>query len=1138
MDLSTIETLSTNLVNGTDRKKRQEAEDFFKKFSQRKDFLNACIEILDTSQNSYLLWWVGTEMGKHFVVHFHSYESLSLEKYQKVLLKFLEKRWESLEHYVLVVYFVTFSKIVKLNWDDPNQHNIVKTIYDSIDCNNELNLLVILRIMYHLVEQFDLIIYERETLLEYHQRSSSFRDNSLFQIYEFAVSILSKYEEDFVVQMQEEKHNEVFRKLVSYAFALFSRCLSYSFRGNSPERVEPASDRHLIWLPHKWFQIIADRQVVGLAYNYYDNSQDLGPVCLRAIFHLCSIHQSVLSECEKGDQFITQIVEGLLSVIQNQKIISKFKKQSKTESMPLYLVENFHELCKVIYKIQINFPIKNLLKIGSFLELVEEFTEITYISFQNIDFQNSEYYLLHFWGKIGNSIKLFHNPNSSNKDNNKYNNENGNDLKLLKNYLFEILKTFLQILLEEIKLEEREEEIIEDFENPFDENSRFLINLEPLSWIGLSNYPETATLLNELFDKSFNMYKKSMIKQSGSPHCKIHGTQLSIFLYYIGELLVSKRSHSTKNNKHRELIDTELSIKIFQLIEWNDSFLYQSEQEGIDLLEIGIIKFLINFSSIYLKSRFSEQSIVYENFKNRLKISNKIELLSVIFNKVINNFKNWTKNEQIIKSNLLLFSKISQMYRTGRLILKLQNINNLFLYHTSFNFPFLDYYSDKKWYRSNFYKILSKLLFLEDQKSTIQERFFYFVKPFEKKAQQITQIMENDSNNNNNNTNINDNNTQNKQKMIIGFIKDIKGMLQAIPNPTCFCAFFDWVFPNYTELFHNIFNHYSDSYLIVINCLKFWKELTTNTTNRIKFPSYSPNGVYLFQIITTNIYKFCLHLTNKSNSQSNINQNNNRFQNNSKLNFTDNQILNCFRLIVETLCSALSAEYINLGVFELYKDDTLQKLIHLILNFSLSFSIPKMLPYPKLYVAYYSFIQILSNVLIKQLLIIEDQLFVDLFQSLIFGLELINEEVWDDCFTSLNSILEFYFINHNNKYNRNEETKYLALNLDLYFEKNSDLLPYLLKTLMNKIILEYKYDKSLIIKPILPLLFICQNEFIQYTEQIVSRVHKSQQSVVANIIQQVGLDINENLEFANREKFEKQVHEFRKEIRKFDVHEK
>ncbi|KAJ6241569.1 exportin 7 [Anaeramoeba flamelloides] len=1131
MDLSTIETLSTNLVTGTDSNKRQEAEEFFDNFSQRKDFLSECHEILKTSKHSELLWWVGKEMGKHFVVHLHSYESLDLFYYQKMILTFLEKRWKSLESYALVAYLVTYSKLVKLNWSAPNQHNIVNIILEILDYENELNLLLIFRVMYHLIDQFDLIIPERETLLEHHQFSSSFRDNSLFEIYEFALSILIRYEEEFVVQLQEGTQNEFFRKMISYALALLARCFSYDFRGNSPSRVESVSDRHLIWLPHKWFEIIVDRQVVALAYNYYDNSEDLGPVCLQLIFHLCSIHQCVVLNHQKGDQFITQIVKGLLNSIQNKNIIEELKKQLKTESMPLYLVDNFHGLCKLIYKIQINFSIKNLLKIDSFLELVEEFTEITYISFQNIDFQNSEYYLLHFWGKIGNSIKLFHNPNSSNnrENENENENENDNDLKTLKNYLFEILKTFLQLLLEEIKLEEREEEIIEDFENPFDENSRFLLNLEPLSWIGLSNYPETAKLLSDLFDKSFNLYKKSMMKQSGSPYCKIHGAQLSIFLYYIGKLLVSKRNSSLGANTDRESIDTQLSIKIFQLIEWNDSFLFQSEQEGIDLLEIGIINFLFNFSSIYLKSRFNEHSIVYENFKKKLKISNNTEMLSVIFNKMINNFKNWTKNEQIIKSNLLLFSKISQMYSTGRLILKLKNINNLFQYHTSFNFPFLDYYSDKKWYRSKFYKILSKLLFLEDQKRTILERFFYFIKPFEEKAEQIIKI---------NNNSSSSNNIQNKQKTIVGFIKDIKGVLQSIPNSTCFGIFFDWIFPNYTELFHNIFNHYYDSYLIVTNCLKFWKELTTNTMNRIKFPSYSPNGVYLFQIITSTLYEFCLQLTNNLNNQSNLNQNNNLKKSNSKLNFTDNQILNCFRLIIETLCSALSAGYVNLGVFELYKDDTLKNLIDLILNFSLSFSIPKMLPYPKLYVAYYSLIKTLSETLIKYVLILENQLFVDLFQSLIFGLELNKKSVWGYCFTSLNSILEFYFLYHNNKYIKDEETKNLVLNLDLYFEKNLDLLPFLLKSLLNKIIFEIKYDKSNIVEPTLPLLFICQNEYILYTDEIVSRVHENQQSVVSDAFKKIVENIEKNLEFQNRNQFENQVNDFRKIIRKFDVHEK
>ncbi|KAJ3447451.1 exportin [Anaeramoeba flamelloides] len=1176
MDLGIVEKYAEILYSSVDRNLTVEAEKCFEELSKSTTFLSTCRDYLNSTDNGYLQYWIATEIKKHITTHLHSYNSTQLIELRNFILLYLEPRWKNFDRAILVSFLTLVARIIKLNWDDPEQHDIMK-ILDSFNSNVLADLVVTMKVMYYLIEQFSTIIPSSESLLEHRQRSSSFRSNVLLNIMKRSLTILKTIQEQIaenvnnnnlnendnenkhfirICQSRQKSFTEESREVCLLSLDLIFKCLSYDFTGTSSKINEPTTDRFFIVLPTNWEEIVQNERVLELLFDLYDGSKTLGSKVMKVIFYLTSIKQNKLYDEKQNSLYLTQLVEGLYSIsaISNLKGYSLNEQQNLNfenennqnfDCISLDYIENLHQFCRIIFKIIINYPIRSLIEVQSFGQLIEEIARLTLYCFNSNELENSEYYLIQFWGKLSQTLKFFKisynnnyytiNNNNNNK-NNKNNNKNktggfNNELVPLVNCISEIFKTFISQIFQYIQCEEREEDI-EDLENPLEESSRFMINLQALSNLILLNYSESQLFLNDLFEKTFNNYQKHMTKDSGSPNCKISAIQLSILLMLIGNCIGNNIKNSMSLREQVQRIDSLLSAQVFKLIIWNDSFLLQSEQQGIELLEISIIYFLNNFSRVYIRSRNSSQTIIYEELFKLIKISNNSEMLFLILNKIINNLKMWTNAENLISKNLEFFDQLSQMYKSGKMILKIDKINQLFENHTAYNFPFLDYYSEKKWYRSKFYKILGRLLFLDEKKNIILERFFYFVKPFEERAVLIlNKIEKNESINNN------------FRKLVTGFLKDLKGLIQSIRNSKSFQIVFNWLYPNFTDLFSQIFSYFIDHPVIVINCLKLWNELTFNRSSRICFPNSSPNGVFLFKIIANCLILLGSHYLN-------IGSNNNK-RDNSRINLDsflkDNQDINfqinddnihILRLMQETLYNSLSADYINLGIFELYDDDTLKNVIDIIIHLSSAISFEKMMSYPKLYLSFYNLLQVIYQYLLEFIVQKNNEIFTQLLEKLIYGMSLPEKEVFENCFSAINSLLEFYFKNYDNKFLKNEKKIQLSTIIHDIFKQNSNLLPYILSILMNFVIFEFRYDDSNISYPLLPLLLICEEHFVNYRNQIINRAEQNEQEQILVIFENFTDEIQPNLENSNRNKFSEKLNTFRNEIRKFDVHEK
>lgn len=132
--------------------------------------------------------------------------------------------------------------------------------------------------------------------------------------------------------------------------------------------------------------------------------------------------------------------------------------------------------------------------------------------------------------------------------------------------------------------------------------------------------------------------------------------------------------------------------------------------------------------------------------------------------------------------------------------------------------------------------------------------------------------------------------------------------------------FFDWIYPAYTSVLINAVQIWPHDPTVTTPVLKLFTELVQNRSQRLQFDVSSPNGILLFQEASRLICSYgdrILTLEVPKDQQ---------YQMRLK------GISVCFSMLKAALCG----NYVNFGVFKLYGDDTLDKVLNTTVKLILS----------------------------------------------------------------------------------------------------------------------------------------------------------------------------------------------------------
>ncbi|KAG0447142.1 hypothetical protein HPP92_028453 [Vanilla planifolia] len=447
-------------------------------------------------------------------------------------------------------------------------------------------------------------------------------------------------------------------------------------------------------------------------------------------------------------------------------------------------------------------------------------------------------------------------------------------------------------------------------------------------------------------------------------------------------------------------------------------------------LDRAIITFFQNFRKSYVGDQAMHSSKLYSRLSELLGLSDHLVLLNAIVGKIMTNLKCYTESEEVIEHTLTLFFELASGYMSGKLLLKFDTVKFIIGNHTRENFPFLEDYRCSR-NRTSFYYTIGYLVFMEDSPVKFKSSMDPLLQVILRLESTPDAAFRTDS----------------VKYSFIGLMRDLRGIAMATNSRRTYGLLFDWLYPAHMPLLLKAITHWSDTPEVTTPLLKFMAEFVYNKTQRLTFDSSSPNGILLFrEVSNSDIYG-------------------NKYKG--------------IWISLTILSRALSGNYVNFGVFELYGDRALAEALDIALKMTLSIPLVDVLAFRK-------------------------------------------------CATAIDNLAGFYF---NNITMAESPPSQSALNLARHIVDCPNLFPEILKTLFELVLFEDTGNQWSLSRPMLSLILISEQVFNDLKAQILTSKPADQQQRLVVCFDKLMTDVNRSLDSRNRDKFTQNLTMFRHEFR-------
>ncbi|XP_042520848.1 exportin-7-like [Macadamia integrifolia] len=251
--LAQLEALCERLYNSQDLAERAHAESTLKCFSVNTDYISQCQYILDNALTPYALMLASSSLLKQVTEH-----SLSLQlrlDIRNYLINYLATRGPDLQPFVTASLIQLFCRVTKVGWfDDDGFKEVVKESMNFLSQVSSDHYAIGLKILNQLVSEMNQP--NSGFSLTHHRRvACSFRDQSLFQIFQISLTSLCHLKNDVSSRLQE------------LALSLSLKCLSYDFVGTSLD--ESSEEFGTVQIPSAWRPVIEDPSTLQIFFDYY-----------------------------------------------------------------------------------------------------------------------------------------------------------------------------------------------------------------------------------------------------------------------------------------------------------------------------------------------------------------------------------------------------------------------------------------------------------------------------------------------------------------------------------------------------------------------------------------------------------------------------------------------------------------------------------------------------------------------------------------------------------------------------------------------------------------------------------------------------------------------------------------------------
>jgi exportin-7 len=643
---------------------------------------------------------------------------------------------------------------------------------------------------------------------------------------------------------------------------------------------------------------------------------------LECLVQLASVRRSIFSTDAERAKFLAYLVHAITDILRSQHGLAD--------------PSNFHGFCRLLVRMKVNYQLSELVSIDVYKDWIELVAHFSARSFHSPEWaSNSVHYLLQFWQRLVASMPYLR----------------GEGASYLDSCVPQVTKMYITSRLESVKIC-LGSSVVED---PLENDELLVEQLEALSPLGRFQYEQTAAFICSAYDPILDgLQKISSMQQVDASALQLAEAELTWLVHIIGAV-VGGRLGSTRSEAH-EVIDGDLCGRVFQTLNWIE--LRLASYHGVSdplfgRLEIALLSFFQMFRRAYIGENAHVTSTkVFERLNEKLGLSDHPMVLRSMMTKIVSNLKYWAGNQTIVSRTLTLFFDLAMGYSSSRLLLKLDLINYVMEHHSPDYFPFLDMPCNTR-HRTTFYTTLTKILLLDDSTAN----FDVFMEPFRPVLGQLAAISSNPAL------------AADLKPLMIGIMRDFRGIVMGTTNRRAYTLFFDWFYPDFVGILVQAVQIWGNCQQVMIPLLKFVAELVFNKGQRLTFDCSSPNGILLFRETSKVLVTY-----------------GNAILATSVVSDAYMEKYKGVGICLAVLKNALSGSYVNFGVFALYGDTALSDALRMTLQMALTIPLSELMAYPKAYRAYFGFIEVLCHNHMNFIADLDTSIFVQIIESVYEGM--------------------------------------------------------------------------------------------------------------------------------------------------------
>jgi len=825
---------------------------------------------------------------------------------------------------------------------------------------------------------------------------------------------------------------------------------------------ESSEDMGTIQVPSSWRPMIADPATVQLMLDVYAATTPR----LSCTMLECLVR---LASVRRSLFTVESERENFISHLINGTCDILVSQQGLQEH------ENYHEFCRLLGRLKSNYHLSELVSVKRYVEWIQLVAEFTIKSLQSWQWASSSiYYLLTLWSRLVSSVPY----------------HNGDAPSLLETYVPRITETYITSRLESVRA------VMQGNcqDDPLENDEQLQEQLDSLPHLCRFQYEQSSKLITLLLDPLLQRYGECAGVAAPGPDMSLLEGQLTWLVYIISNIIRGRIN--TTSQESQEHLDGELSLRVFQLIRVMDTGYHTARYGELSRqrLDLAVLNFCQNFRKVYVGENTMHQSKVYVRLKEQLGLHDHLMVLNYTVTKINTNLKCFAKSEKVVDASLNLLQDLAAGIMSGKLLLKLESINFMLGNHTMEQFPFLGEQCNMR-NRTIFYHTLGRLLFMDDSAS----KFKVFMQPFEVLCTALEQQML-------------DHNTFRSEackQALIGLFRDLRGITMATHIRRTYGQLFEWIYPAHVGLMLRTVEVWYDSPEVMVPLLKFMSEFVYNKSNRLSFDSSSVNGILLFREVSKLIVAYGSRLL-AAGTPSDL------YKYKYKGIWCSMQILT----------RALSGNYVNFGVFELYGDPALNDALDMALGMTVAVPLNDILSYRKVAKSYFALIEVLCHHHMRKVACCDQATFSRIIEALETGLKALDVSVSTQCAASIDLIAQFLF----NNTPITEASNPAARSIAQHFAAMPNLAPEILRSLFEIVLFEDCTNQWSLSRPMLSLILVNEQIFHEIKAHIISQVAPERQQRLDQCFSKLMTDVTRSLDVKNRDRFTQALTLFRNEF--------